>query len=537
MMFLLWKNRGTVQVMRMLCVGVLLLTCIGAGSVGPFALDLPEYAVSERAFSSAGVRAHSKRVAAEFDGPGCINHIWVVTEKGRLTHPRFGVVPGRHKTEVPNRKLIMRIYFDGSQTPNVESPIGDFFGLMHGVDYYPINTEFLSVLPWDGYNSYFQMPFATSARIEMEAGDEEIGFSMQVDWHRYPDQEMKEKRRFCGAWRRENPCQSYGEDYFMLDVDGPGQLIGFVYGVRLSDNEDRWSHGGAENLYIDGLGRDPTYIRGLGGEDTFGTTYGGAVYDPTTHLYTSMPYYVHEDTGEARPAQRLVGYRFFVKDSIRWHQSLHMRFGSMQNDICSMVYWYQEGPVRSGIKFPKVSQCLPGMQLPREETIAELPYSGSWKVGGPFENKDNSGIAKALDGTLLTKIPEQVEWVMNRRAYHGFVDFNHLWRPHRRGVAVHYSDKVSVAQAILTVAQAMTASIRVAWDDHLVMQVNQDKPINMGEQSLFRKKTIQVRLEKGDNLVTLVLSNERRGLNFGGWAFAFRATDPSDNIIVPRSPQ
>lgn len=323
----------------------------------------------------------------------------------------------------------------------------------------------------------------------------------------------------------------------MLDVDCPGQLIGFVYGVRLADNEDRWSHGGAENLYIDGLGYDPAYIRGVGGEDTFGTTYGGAVYDPTTHFYASMPYYVHEDVGEARPAQRLVGYRFFIKDGIQWHQSLHMRFGSMQNDICSMVYWYQEGPVRTGIRLPKPSQWLPGSRVKREETMTELPNSGSWKVGGPFENQGHLAVKKAMDGTLLTNVSEPVNWITDRRAFHGFIDFNHLWRPRRRGVAVHHSDKAAVAQAILTVAQAMMASIQIAWDDHLVMQVNHDEPIDMGEQLLFRKKTVQVQLEKGDNLITLTQTNRRIGPNFGGWAFAFKATDPDGTILIPQSPQ
>ena len=33
----------------------------------------------------------------------------------------------------------------------------------------------------------------------------------------------------------------------MLDADGPGQLVGFVYGVRLIDQTDRWSHGGDNN--------------------------------------------------------------------------------------------------------------------------------------------------------------------------------------------------------------------------------------------------------------------------------------------------
>ena len=116
------------------------------------------------------------------------------------------------------------------------------------------------------------------------------------------------------------PTQRYGEDYLMLDADGPGQLLGFVYGVRLLDDTDRWSHGGAENIYIDGHGEHPVFLRGIGGEDTFGSGYGGALHPPETHHYAAMPYYLHEDVGEARPAQRLVGYRFFEKDTLPFRQ-------------------------------------------------------------------------------------------------------------------------------------------------------------------------------------------------------------------------
>ena len=518
---------------KVIMITFLLLTGVGIGQVDSFSLDLPEFAVCDRVLSPVyKIPANTKYVAAELEGPGCINHIWVVLDRPAKVS---GALPNRAPKVMVNRKIIIRIYFDDAQTPNVEAPLGDFFGLMHGADYYPINTEFLSVVPWNGYNCYFEMPFAKNARIELETGEEEILFVAQVDWHRYPEQEMKEKRRFCGAWRRENKCQRYGEDFFMLDVDKPGQLIGFVYGVRLMDDEDRWSHAGAENLYIDGLGRYPTYIRGLGGEDTFGTAYGGSVYNPTTHLYASMPFYVHEDTGEARPAQRVVGYRFFVKDPIQWHESLHMRFGSMQNDICSMVYWYQEGEVHSGVKMPPSFRQLISNRVPRKDTMTALPDSGSWKVGGPFENKDESGISKALKGTLVSEVLGQEQWITNRKSYHGYIDFNHLWRPHKFGVGVHYDDKVSVAQTVLKADRNMTVSVRVAWDDHLVMQVNRDKPIDMGSHKLFKQKTVNVSLKKGDNLITLTLNNSK-GLNNGGWAFAFKAINPDGTIIVPLSP-
>jgi len=118
---------------------------------------------------------------------------------------------------------------------------------------------------------------------------------MQIDWHRYPDQALEEPMRFSAQWRRELPTKRYDEDYLMLDADGPGRLLGFFYGVRLMDDQDRWSHGGGDNIYIDGEGEHLAYLRGIGGEDTFGTGYGGALHTPPeTNLYQGMPYYVHE---------------------------------------------------------------------------------------------------------------------------------------------------------------------------------------------------------------------------------------------------
>jgi hypothetical protein len=44
-------------------------------------------------------------------------------------------------------------------------------------------------------------------------------------------------------------------------------------------------------------------------------------------------------------------------------------------------------------------------------------------------------------------------------------------------------------------------------------------------------------LKKGDNQVTLTLSDHWRGPDFGGWIFGFKAADSDDNVIVPKSPQ
>ena len=135
-------------------------------------LRLPEIAVSDRVSVTPALTAGETRTAARLDGPGCIKHIWL----GVSDAPGH---PG-------HRDVVLRIYFDEEPVPYVEAPIGDFFGVMHGLKYYPINTRYLSVQARSAVNCYFPMPFASSARIELEAGEREHGVSMQVDWHRYP---------------------------------------------------------------------------------------------------------------------------------------------------------------------------------------------------------------------------------------------------------------------------------------------------------------------------------------------------------------
>ncbi len=484
-----------------------------------FGLDLPDKPVADRVSITRKIDANQKETWAELEGPGCIRHLWITLTK-----------PGR--IPLQSRKILMRIFFDDAETPSVEAPVGDFFGVMHGQDYYEINTELISVKPWNGYNCYFEMPFAKKARIEFETGPEAGQIYLQADWQRYPGQEMKEQRRFCAQWRREMPTQKYANDFLMLDADGPGELIGFFYGVRLIDNTDRWSHGGAENLYIDGLGDHPSYIRGIGGEDTFGTAYGGALHPPSSHLYSSMPYYTHEDTGEARPAQRLTGYRFFIRDPISFQESIHMRFGTMENDIAAMVYWYQNGAPRRNTIMPKWEQLLPGVELKRGKMDMPLPDHGSWRVHGVLPNVDNAAIQAAAAGQEAGAIEgDKTEW-FKRKTLHGFVDFNHVYRTEKRGVATHHRGKAAQARCVLTSPGAQTVKLRFAWDDHLVVRVNEDAAQDLGNHPAFRDQEIKVRLKAGENTVLVTLSNEQ-GTNHGGWTFAMKATAENGEVLLP----
>jgi hypothetical protein len=346
---------------------------------------------------------------------------------------------------------------------------------------------------------------------------------------------MKERRRFCARWRREFPTQRYGQDYLMLDADGPGRLVGFVYGVRLIDNVDRWSHGGADNIYIDGQGDHPAYLRGIGGEDTFGASYGGSLHTPRTHLNAGIPYYEQIDDGTARPSKNITGYRWFLNDAILFEESIQVRFGSMENDICSTVYWYQEGSVRPFFKlpsFPALTANRDDNPSPRGTYDLPIPASGTWRLLGRLLDYKDHRVIMPSDQSLSEATRTEPENVKTVAAQHGFVDFGHVWRPRQRGVGVHHRGLVGIARALLRVEEPLQATIRLAWDDHLVLRLNDDTNIDFGNRANFGSQTRKVLLKKGKNLIEIRLSNTQ-GFNHGGWAFAFQAVDPSGSVLFP----
>ncbi len=65
-----------------------------------------------------------------------------------------------------DRGIVLRIYWDGEEHPSVEVPLTDFFcdpnGALQRVDSALVNKN-------RGWNAYFLMPFAKSARIEMSS--------------------------------------------------------------------------------------------------------------------------------------------------------------------------------------------------------------------------------------------------------------------------------------------------------------------------------------------------------------------------------
>jgi hypothetical protein len=279
---------------------------------------------------------------AEIEGPGAIQHIWM-TPTGNW---RFSII---------------RIYWDDEETPSVEVPVGDFFG-MGWCEYAHLNSLAVCVNPGSAFNCYWPMPFRRKCKITMENinDQDEMRLYYQIDYTLtdVPD----DAAYFHAQFRRANTNET--SDYTIIDnIKGKGHFVGvyMAWGV----NNNGWWGEGEIKFFIDGDGKFPT-ICGTGTEDYFCGSYNfdrNGQYTEFSTPYAGLHQVIRPD-GAYRSQQRFGLYRWHIMDPVRFEEDLKVtildlgwrhggRYLPQKSDISSVAFWYQTEP---HAKFP----MLPG---------------------------------------------------------------------------------------------------------------------------------------------------------------------------------
>ncbi len=279
---------------------------------------------------------------ANITGPGAIQSMW------------FGGYVGRD--------LILRIYWDGEETPSVECPLPDFFGLPWVAEgeegtrgpLVRLNSLPVSVNPNRALNCFWEMPFRGHCRMTLEnlhpARPHGIYYQINYTLTDVPE----DAAYFHAQYRRTNPLP-YGIPYTILEgVTGPGHYVGTVMGWGINNN--RWWGEGEIKFYMDGDSDYPT-ICGTGTEDYFGGAYDWDVdgkYETYSTPFLGMHQVIRPD-GMYSAQHRHALYRWHIMDPVRFKSDIRVtiqalgwrsegRFYPGQHDICSVAYWYQAEP-------------------------------------------------------------------------------------------------------------------------------------------------------------------------------------------------
>jgi hypothetical protein len=304
---------------------------------------------------------------AHFSGAGCIRHIWMTMAS---------------QCRYPAREIVLRMYWDGENSPSVETPIGDFFGIGHGIikNFWSMP---LCMSPADGraFNCFFAMPFKKGFRVTVEnESDFPLEFYYYIDFESWADS-RDELAYFHAQWRRENPTDGWGDmselpkqeilaaknlssndNYVILEAQGKGHYVGCHLDIDCYQKSKMdWYGEGDDMIVIDGEVWPPR-LHGTGIEDYFNTAY-----CPSEEFFT--PFHgitVNSGNSGWRWKGKNSLYRYHIADPIYFETSIrvsieHGHANSQSNDYASTAYWYQSEP---HAKFPDLLPAA--LRLPRE---------------------------------------------------------------------------------------------------------------------------------------------------------------------------
>ncbi|MHB0856412.1 MAG: glycoside hydrolase family 172 protein [Anaerolineae bacterium] len=459
----------------------------------------------------------------DLEGPGAISHLW-------FTFPLRDVGLGR--------RTLLRAYWDEEEEPSIEAPLTDFAGAPFGFvgNEFSLISHYLTVAPNNGFNCYFEMPFARRARLEIlpEQLPSAGGFYFQADYYRFSQRLPEEygDLRFHAQFRFENPCEQYGRNYLILDAAGEGVVLGATLGIEVpEESPDAWYHGGGDTLFIDGETR-PSVLHGIGTEDFFGHSWGVRRFQAPN---AGTAYHEVDEEGRER---RIALYRFFVHDPIPFSSSFRGILGSLGQGISSVAYWYQAEPHQRFFAVPEAEQRMPGAQAPYGTYDIEPPGAADWLLLGPFrldeanpfdleqpferqETGDEEFTYVDQEGTpTLPRGNEiHVKWIP-QKACHNFLDFNVICRPATSCIRLQ-SGVVGYALRYIDLQAEQDVRVHVGFDDEVRVRVNDEIVFTGNHPCGFAEEGFTAHLRQGRNRILVKLSNYDN-TTWKLWAFSFR---------------
>lgn len=307
------------------------------------------------------IKPGKTKLLADIKGPGVITHIW-------MTQPNH------------YRECLLKITWDNAKYPSVLCPLGDFFGLGHGiVNSYQSLLFTTSTNHNNAFNSgcalncYAPMPFKKRARIELinESREEHCQY-FYVDYETLEEVPADDTGFFHAEFRRTNPFGGWGHEvtvntpqaniantkrlawennYVILDTKGRGHYIGC--NLSVTNFQGTWWGEGDDMIWVDGY-KWPPELHGTGSEDYLNQAWGmqdnaflrngSSIHEGNTNGYQTS--YVHH-----------------IENPVRFHKEIkvtieHGHGNHLANEMSSVAYWYAERPARAA-KVPPVAKRMP----------------------------------------------------------------------------------------------------------------------------------------------------------------------------------
>ena len=300
------------------------------------------------------------RVLADLEGPGVLTHFWF-TQRNHY------------------RECLLRITWDDAASPSVLVPLGDFFGLGHGIVNSYQSALFTASTNSNNHfnegcalNSYVPMPFRKRALVELvnESGEEHLQY-FYIDHERLA--EPRDEAGYLHAeFRRTNPFGGWGHEirvntpesnvvnrereawdnnYVILDTRGRGHYLGC--NLSVTNFQGTWWGEGDDMIWVDGY-RWPPDLHGTGSEDYLNQAWG---MQDNAFLRNGSSIFEHHTAGYQ------TSYVLHLENPVRFRKEVkvtieHGHGNHLANEMASTAYWYAAEPTAAAAP-PPVAARLP----------------------------------------------------------------------------------------------------------------------------------------------------------------------------------
>ncbi len=340
------------------------------------------------------------------------------------------------------RQTILLIRFDGSPFPQVESPVGDFFGAAPGVN--PYETLPMTIKPDGTMICRFAMPFARSTTIWFDnRGEKPVRIKGEAiispyDWR--PDRST----HFRARWRVNHDLLAApgggAFDLPFLFAHGQGVYVGTAVMVMnpspVPTASGNWWGEGDEKVFVDGETFPSTF--GTGSEDYF--NYSWSTCELFEHPYCAQPIVTGPDT------------RGYISNC-RWHILDALPF---EREIAFYMELYSHRPT-PGLSYARIAyhyarpgirdDCVPIMAS--DARVAPLP-----KAWQPLASHGSQGAIFYQAESLRAKGDGEIS-VADGGLWSGGKLL--VWRPRKKGDKLSLSLNVEKAgRYAIVMTSAMT---------------------------------------------------------------------------------
>lgn len=400
------------------------------------------------------------------EGPGCVRHFWI--------------------TSTAPERLQIEITYEGADEPQIKMMMNHFFGVLLNQKPYRIESAPIKLLPRSGFNSYFPIPYQKSCKIVLRnISRHRTSVWSMVNYQKYAPETQVTALRLNAIYTNAPKAEPLGT-ILMGSIEGKGFVAGMMHAIKRFDKRDMIWHTGGDTWLIDGE-TNPHVMRGIGSEDVFCYSFG--VYKDLSQWVGG----VHA-IGENANCSEIVAYRFFGVDSVRFRSSLVLRMGTRENLIENLLYYYKD-----------IDTKPPEVESPKEWTIRGTDRINSF---GKFDKLvyPDSGESQKKEHKITSE--------------HTWVDFSRRLRFAGRGnVGTQPYDCSADASTVISSDKARNRTLVLGFDDWAKLWLNGELIATLRHDAGFKTAQIPLELNKGDNKLTVRLSNSNNE-EWRCWAFS-----------------